>query len=242
MTWRRLLRDLLVAYGVVIIVAMLIALVLGVTPTPFIYVPALLALAAGAWLTRGEGKGPVIAGLVVCLLTGVGTFWLIFGLFAYNTPLEFLVSVAFVLCIVVGIGVAIAALRRPNSGGERTRKVLSVLAVLGVLVAIVGAIAAPDEAAEAGDIEVAAENFKFEPKTLTANAGKLTFHLNNKDPFTHDLSFSKGKDRDGDEVGEVGDDVAPGNKGVRVEREFEAGDYTFFCSIHTDMDGKLTVT
>jgi plastocyanin len=242
MTWRRLLRDLLVAYGVVIVVAVVVAMIMGVDPEPFIYIPALVALAAGAWLSRGEGRGPVIAGLVVCLLTVFMTFWLIFGLFAFNTPLEFLVGLAFLLCIVVGIGVAIAALRRPNSGGERTRKVLMALAGIGVLVAIVGAFTAPNEDAEGGDIEIVAENLKFEPKTLTANAGKLSFHLDNHDPFTHDLSFAKGKDRDGDEVGKVGDDKAPGNKGARVERELAAGEYTYYCSIHSEMEGTLTVT
>lgn len=239
MSWRRLLRDMALAYGVVVLVVMAIAMAMGVDPEAFILVPAVLFIIAGIWLSKGAGKAPVIFTLVICLLTVFMTFWLIFGLFAFQTPLEFLTSVAFVLFVVVGIGVSIAALRRPTTGGERTRKVLTSLAGIAVLVAIVGAITAPNEDAKSGDIEVVATNFEFEPATLTAPAGPIAFHLKNDDPFTHDISIVQGTDTDADPIGE---ETAAGNKGARLAVTLQAGSYTYFCSIHTDMKGKLTVS
>lgn len=239
MTWRRLLRDLAFVYGIVVIVAMLVAMAMGVDPEPFLLVPAVLFVAAGVWLTKGAGKAPVIATLVLCVLTVFMSWWLVFGLFAIATPVEFLVSMAFVLCVVVGIGIAIAALRRPTTGGVTTRKVLATLGGLAIVVAVVGAITAPNEDAESGDIEVVATNFEFEPAELTSNAGSLSFHLRNDDPFTHDLTIVKGTDTD---AKDLGTESAPGNKGARLEVELEAGSYTYFCSLHTDMEGKLTIT
>lgn len=240
MTWRRLLRDMALAYGIVVVVGLAIAFAMGVGIEPFILVPAVLALVAGIWLSKGAGKAPVIFTLVVFLLTVFMTFWLIFGLFAYNSPIEFLISVAFVLFVVVGIGVAIAALRRPDTpGGERTRKVIGALAALAVVVAIVGVFTKNDEAAQSGDLRVVAKDFEFEPETLTASAGKVAFHLDNEDPFTHDIAVVKGTDTDADEIGK---EVAAGNAGARLEVDLQSGAYTYFCSIHPDMKGALTVS
>jgi len=237
-TWRRLLRSLALAYPIAVVVITAAAWALGQKPTLFILVPALLFVPVAFWLNKVAGRGPVIAALVVAVLNLLATFWLVFSLAQVTSPLEFLLGAAFTLCVLPAIGVAIAALRRGGApGGRRTRIVLVSLAGLAVVGAAIGGLTAPDEDAAADDLVVVAKNFEFEPSKLSAPAGSVSFYVDNKDVVAHDIGV-RTKEGEDEKTGEV----APGKKGARSTFDLAAGSYEYFCSFHTEMTGRLTVT
>lgn len=244
-TWRSLLRFLCFAYVALLVIVTLVGLVVGMNPAPPFVVAAVVNLAAGLWLTRSTGRGAVIFGLVVGVLNLLGTWWLVFGLFQVTSPVEFVLSVGYVLFGLALIPVAIAALRRPGApGGGRTRTVLMSLMGVAVVAAVVGAFVAPDDARQDGDLVVEAANLEFDPEELSADAGQVAFFLDNQDLIAHDIAV---REDDGDLDTENDDDpidkaLAPGNKGARLEVDLAAGTYEYYCSIHPEMQGLLTVT
>jgi plastocyanin len=172
-------------------------------------------------------------------------WWLVFSLFQVTSPVEFVLGSAYLLFGVPTIPVAIAALRRPGTpGGGRTRTVLAALAGVAVVVAAVGAFVAPNDEQREGDLVLVAENFEFRPETLSADAGTIAFFLDNQDLVAHDIAVHED---DGDldtenDSDAIAKELAPANKGARLKVDLDAGTYEFYCSIHPDMNGTLTVT
>jgi cytochrome c oxidase subunit 2 len=85
-----------------------------------------------------------------------------------------------------------------------------------------------------------AKNISFETKDLTAPANApFVIEFTNADPssITHDIDI---KDGSGKVVGEQ-DTIPGGTKQDYTYEALPAGSYTFFCSIHSNMTGTLTV-
>jgi uncharacterized cupredoxin-like copper-binding protein len=90
------------------------------------------------------------------------------------------------------------------------------------------------------DVAAAPDNsLAYEQESLSAEAGAVSFVLNNVAQIPHDFCI---EDADGSEVG-CSDEVAEGE--TQLNADLEAGEYTFYCSIagHRDggMEGTLTV-
>jgi len=85
-------------------------------------------------------------------------------------------------------------------------------------------------------IEVeAVESIRFAQDAIQAPAGQdFCIRLTNNDTVIHDIGI--------EETGFNGDDVQPGESRVYVIPALEAGDYTFYCTIHPTMVGDLTVS
>ncbi len=238
-TWRSVLRFLCLGYAGVLVAITAIGLAAGMSPPPPFIIAAVLFGAAGAWLSRSAGKGPVIFALVISVLQIPTMFWLVFGIVQYTSPLEFFLSAAFLVLALPTLPVSIAALRRGSApGGARTRTVLTGLAGVALIVAVIGAFVAPDDDQAEGDVVVTAEDFEFVPEKLSVDAGSVTFFLENKDLVAHDISVREDEDADALD----GAEIAPGRKGARATYDLAAGTYQFFCSLHAEMDGVLTVT
>jgi len=79
---------------------------------------------------------------------------------------------------------------------------------------------------------------KFDKKTLTAKAGKVTITMNNPSPLQHNVALKGGVDEQGDVVGQNGKSV--------VTADLKPGKYTFYCSVDgheaAGMNGELDVS
>jgi plastocyanin len=78
-----------------------------------------------------------------------------------------------------------------------------------------------------------AESVEFEPASVTASAGEVSVHIDNRDPVRHTFAI--------DELG-VETEI-PAGKGRRVTFDAGAGEYEFHCTVpgHEDMKGTITV-
>lgn len=85
-------------------------------------------------------------------------------------------------------------------------------------------------------IELSAENVQFDTDSIEAPAGEdFCIHLVNNDTVDHDVGIQ--------ETDFNGDDIGPGEEITYVIPAMEAGDYTFYCTLHPQtMVGDLTVT
>jgi cytochrome c oxidase subunit II len=85
-------------------------------------------------------------------------------------------------------------------------------------------------------IELGAEALQFDTDVIEAPAGEaFCITLTNNDSVPHDVGIV--------ETDYNGDDVAPGESITYVIDPLEAGDYTFYCTLHPQsMVGDLTVT
>ena len=107
--------------------------------------------------------------------------------------------------------------------------------------AALAAGATPPPAPGEGDcpttIQVAAvESIRFDTDSIKAPAGEdFCIELTNNDAVEHDIGI--------DEIGFDGENVAPGESITYLIPAMEAGDYTFYCTIHPrEMVGELKVT
>ncbi len=109
----------------------------------------------------------------------------------------------------------------------------------GTMLAACGGSAASQPA---GSIKVTMTEFKFDPSTISAPAGKVVFFLVNGGTTSHDLVISDagGNRVNGSEL------ISAGDSSVFTVDSLAAGTYTFFCdqSGHeaAGMKGTLTVT
>jgi plastocyanin len=81
----------------------------------------------------------------------------------------------------------------------------------------------------------------FDPSTLTAPADTpLTITLVNKDPAVpHNFAIQKGNPDGSDWIGQP--NANGGQTATYQAPPLKAGTYTFFCAIHPNMKGTLTV-
>ena len=144
----------------------------------------------------------------------------------------------------------------PGSPG-RARAVMAISAVLmlGTVTSAVATSSKPHEegeaklepsgAAEPGPsaaVEVTADptgQLKYEQKSLTAKAGKVTIEFDNPSPVEHDVTITAGQ-------GKLGGTKTIANGKDSAVVDLKPGDYTFYCSVDAHrpagMEGKLTVS
>lgn len=80
----------------------------------------------------------------------------------------------------------------------------------------------------------AIESIQFDTDAVEAPAGEdFCIEFTNNDAVVHDVGIQ--------ETGYNGEDVDPGESIVYVIPAMDAGEYTFFCTIHPTMSGTLTV-
>jgi heme/copper-type cytochrome/quinol oxidase subunit 2 len=84
-------------------------------------------------------------------------------------------------------------------------------------------------------IQVAAvESLRFDTAEIQAPAGEdFCIEFTNNDVAVHDIGI--------EETDFNGDDVEPGQTVTYVIPAMEAGDYTFYCTLHPAMTGALTI-
>jgi plastocyanin len=79
---------------------------------------------------------------------------------------------------------------------------------------------------------------KFNTKTLSAKAGKVTITMTNPSPLQHNIAIKGGVKAQGDVVGQGGKSV--------VTIDLKPGKYTFYCSVDSHesagMNGELDVS
>jgi plastocyanin len=94
----------------------------------------------------------------------------------------------------------------------------------------------------AGSIKVTLTEFKFDPSTIDAKAGTLTFFLVNAGTVSHDMII-----RDASNNRIAGSElISAGDSAVFTASNVAAGTYTYFCDQpgheQSGMKGTLTVT
>jgi iron uptake system component EfeO len=94
----------------------------------------------------------------------------------------------------------------------------------------------------AGSIKVTMTEFKFDPSTIDAKAGNLTFFLVNGGTISHDFIL---RDSSGNRVG-GSELISAGDSSTFTANNVAAGTYTYFCDQpgheSSGMHGVLTVT
>ena len=94
----------------------------------------------------------------------------------------------------------------------------------------------------AGSIKVTMTEFKFDPATLDAKAGTLTFFLVNGGTISHDMVIA---DSSGTRLG-ASELVSAGDSAVLTVNNVAAGTYKYFCDQpgheQSGMHGTLTVS
>ena len=139
-----------------------------------------------------------------------------------------------VLLLVAAVAIARGSAAETVSRGPR----VAVIAFLLVLITGVGAsvtlrLLRDDPLGQPGDVTIYTEDIEFFPQTRSAEAGRVTVFLENKDLTAHTFSVEK---LDVDEA-------VPGGGSARIVFEAASGSYEFFCSIagHEEMTGTLVV-
>ena len=206
-------------------------------------IAAVLAWRFGTWAK--------VVGIVVTLLVGMATFWMAFGLSQPASIADFLpgltMPAGLVLSLVGNIG-AIVKGRRGQLAVEATRGERRTELVVAGLVLVAAAVSGglmllnrSTVEVPAGATDVGMHNFAFAPGDLSVTSGG-TLAVHNGDPFVHDVTIPSLS------IHEV---VLPGQT-VLIPVSGDAGSYTFYCSLHADvndpdpatagMAGRITVS
>lgn len=94
-----------------------------------------------------------------------------------------------------------------------------------------------DAQAQVVNVGVESGQLKFDPDTLTATAGSVTFKFDNPDNIPHDFVIEQDGERiDGTDL------ISKGSAEITVD--LKAGEYQYICTPHKSagMTGTLTVT
>jgi uncharacterized cupredoxin-like copper-binding protein len=109
-------------------------------------------------------------------------------------------------------------------------------------VAAAGGTAAPPAASAGTPLALAADptgNLRFDKKTLSAKAGKVTIDFTNKSQLGHDVVVAKGATK-------IGGTPIITNSKASLKVNLKPGQYVFYCSVpghrQAGMQGTLTVT
>ena len=107
---------------------------------------------------------------------------------------------------------------------------------------LLGACGGSGAAQPAGSIKVTMTEFKFDPSTISASAGKVVFFLVNGGTTSHDMII---RDSSGARIG-GSELVSAGDTFVFTVNNISAGTYTYFCDQPgheaSGMKGALTVS
>ena len=161
------------------------------------------------------------------------------GLFGYRsapTPLEVIGYLAYLIPVLI---VFVKPASRPDRSLAATAT-LAIAIILLVSACSSAGTSAPPASVPGGAIAVAASEYKFEPATLTAKAGDVTFAVTNAGTTEHEFEIFQG-DKTLDEV----EGLTPGlTKSLTVA--LVPGTYTYVCKLAghdtLGMKGTLTVT
>ena len=199
--------------------------------------------------------GPFLVGLgLLAMRNRVGVVWLgvvsvaflamngPFALGAWRVPAsssDFItVTLAFVGALIVAIA-TIPAWRQGKgrdqmrAGARRLGLVTLVLIVALSAMSLMISARFTSPVAQPGDATVVAENFEFEPASISADPGEISIHATNNDSPTHTITI--------DQLG-VDLTVPGGGKSASVTFDASPGTYEFYCRPHPEMMGTLTVS
>ena len=202
-----------------------------------------------AFLVSRFGTWAKVVGIVAALLTAMGLFWTVFGLFTPASFFDFfpgLVVIPGALIAIVCCIAAIVAGRRGHIsdapvGGEQRgiRIVLTAVIVLGVLSAAMTFLSRSSEDEGAADLVISFKDFEFDEASYDLQSGS-TVLVRNDDPFFHTFTI---------EALDIDIALGPGSEEL-VEIPAQAGTYTVFCEPHTsdpeapaedDMAAEITI-
>ena len=198
---------------------------------------AVVALIAAGVVRRFGVAGKAVGILLGLALLGA-FFWIAFSLGIPHAFVEFSGAVMFVVGILTGIGYSIAAIvRRGETHAEATRgegRAMRVMLGLVALALVVSAIlnvttrTTVDAAAAEGATQATMSDFAFDPETYETAAGDSTFLVHNGDAFTHDFTIPGLNVESGL--------IAPGSEQLVEIKGAPAGDYTIYCTLHSNTD------
>lgn len=229
-SWRRLLMGSAIATMVVIAVAFGVSR--GVIPPLLV---ALVLLAGGAWWLRRPGKAPVVFVGVVSTLLLLTNLPFAIPAFAHpDSAPDFILIGAMTVTLLLSLIAAVAELWSRRAPGKTPRRVATAgIAFVGMLVVIgvAAAVTTDNDAAAAGDLSLGAKSIEWTTDNLTARAGTIGVLVDNRDATRHDFKI---------------DDVVkadlPASRRTRVTFDVPPGSYAFYCSIHPNMKGTMTVS
>jgi plastocyanin len=232
--WRRL--QIVAAFGVV--AALALPMVIERSLEPF-----LLAMAA-----------PFVVGLVVARRRRkAGAIWLgvsSLALLLFSAPFladalahpeslaDFVPLCILGASIAVGVIAATPSVRqapgpdRPSLAARVVGIVAGALVLVGIVVSVVAFSRIESVSPVAGDTLLAAQDLRFDPVTVGADAGSIAVLLTNHDTTRHTFT-----------IDELGVDLSvPPNTSQRVTFDAGAGTYRFYCRPHAPgMEGELVV-
>lgn len=205
----------------------------------FLAIAVVVPLLAAALAWR-FGTWSKILALAVALLAAGGLFSVAFGLAFPSSFGDFVPAVSFVVGIVLTIGGAGTAIVQRRRGkvatelatGER-RVMTGATAVVALAALVSGLLGLLGGGAVAGvsGTEVAMADFAFDEAAYTVPAGKdTTLVVHNSDLFMHDIVIP--------DLGVERTVVPPGTEQVVEIPAAEAGPYTVYCSLHSDMSNR----
>ena len=229
-SWVKLLTWSTIA---AIVVVVLINVFAGIIPPLVIF--ALLWLGGVIWLRRST-KGPAILLLVAFVaFLALSAPFVIPTLTVPASAGDFILNLASLLAVLVGLIAAIAVIRGRLgfSGAARSIGLGAIgLFVVGAIASVFATISHEDAVAQPGDLRLVTKDIEFQETSLEAQPGEVSVFVDNKDATLHTFTI--------DEL-DVDLDI-PASKSTRVTFEAEPGTYEFYCVPHeADMKGTLTV-
>jgi plastocyanin len=230
----------LIAIGIGVLVVLSLILFGAEDIAPFVVVGTIVTI--GAVLTWRYDRQWARAVGIVATVISLGAFFLAFGVFQIFSPLEFTVSLAYILgfflSLIAGIRALIAGHRqRTEAPGAGARTRIAVLGIIGVaaVVSVTGFLLTRetvDDEEAAGATVVEMSKFEFDPDVVTVQPdGKLL--IENRDPFAHDFTL--------EELG-IKVSLGPGSEALVDVGGAAAGTYGFVCTIHSDGDTGMVGT
>jgi len=228
--WRRLLRGSAVA--TIVVIAVVFAVSWAVIPPLLV---ALVLLGVGVLWLRRRGKAPVIFVGVVSTLLQLTNLPFAIPAFAHpDSALDFILIGAMTVTLLLSLIAAVAELWSRRAPGKTPRRVATAgVAIVGVFVVIgvTAAVTTGNDDAAAGDLTLGAKSVEWTTGTLTTQAGTIGVLVDNRDATRHDFKI--------DDV--VAADL-PASRRTRVTFAAHPGSYAFYCSIHPNMKGTMTVS
>ncbi|HWL35242.1 MAG TPA: cupredoxin domain-containing protein [Frankiaceae bacterium] len=237
MTWRSMLRACAIAEVAALAIMLTAATLYGMEFFAPLAIAAVLHAGAVVWLPRMTKAGAVYS-LVIMSLTFLMFGGMFFGWtgFLYPTSWFEMAFATFTVTVPLGgIVAGIATLRHKDgdNAAKTPSRVVAALATVVVVIGLIGSATASNATRLPGDHSLTASNFEFEQTAITAKAGDVPIYFQNDDPFAHNVEI-KGKGASKD---------AAGRTAIRhVFKGMTPGTYSYFCAIHPDMKGTLTVT
>lgn len=215
---------------------------------------AITIIAAGLaiFLTTRRHIAARIVAAVLAFLFGMMLFWTVFGLSVPDSFFDFVPGVVVLPGALLAIGSLIASIVAQRRGHIDTtladteqkviRVVLGIVVILTAMSAVLTALGRETADGSQADVEVAMNDFEFEPEKLEVEAGTVLL-VKNKDPFLHTFT-----------VDSLGIDVTlgPGSSELVTIPDDASGEIIFYCEPHTndpkdpdddhDMAGRMTVS